>query len=332
MSNPYDYAIDPNGNDTANKVLRLVANGSSVLELGTAAGVMTRELHRRNCRVTGIEFVPGMAEQAAQWCSAMHVADLEAFDLAGLEGIETIDYVLAADVLEHLRNPGAVLSRLKAAVGDQARLIVSVPNVTYAGLVASLSQGHFRYREKGLLDQTHLRFFSRASLEWMLLESGWIPLAWDAHRVSIEQSEFLADWLRVPAAQRDVFAAQADADVYQFIVLAGPATDASFAQRYAQSLEQLEGELQSEQRTHLARIAAHDRDLASLLEHQKAFGEAREIIARLQSELAASQGEVTALEGERRPFWLDVRDRRLLCVVARWLYRMACWVGEGRNV
>lgn len=324
MSNPYDYAIDPNGNETANKVLRFVSDGSSVLELGTAAGVMTRELRRRSCVVTGIEYVPEMAEQAAHWCAAMHVADLDGFDFVGLDGVKAFDYILAADVLEHLRNPGRVLARLKAAVGDQARLVVSVPNITYAGLVASLSQGSFRYREKGLLDQTHLRFFSRASLEWMLLASGWVPLSWDAHRVGIEGSEFLADWMRTPVEQRTAFSTHPDSDVYQFIVLAGPASDTSFAQRYEQALERLESELQSEQRTHLARIAAHDRDLASLLEHQRAFAEARDIIARLQA-------QVTAFEEEHRPPWLDVRERQLLCVLARWFHRMAFWLGEGRK-
>lgn len=324
MSNPYDYAIDPNGNDTANKVLRLVPDGSTVLELGTAAGVMTRELYRRDCRVTGIEFVPKMAEQAAQWCTAMHVADLDGFDFAGIDGVKAVDFILAADVLEHLRNPGQVLARLKVAVGDQARLVVSVPNITYAGLVASLSQGSFRYREKGLLDQTHLRFFSRASLEWMLLASGWVPLSWDAHRVGLDGSEFLADWMRTPVEQRIVFSNHPDSDVYQFIVLAGPASDTSFAQRYEHALERLDSELQSEQRTHQARIAAHDRDLAALLEHQKAFSEARDIIARLQVQIAA-------FEAERRPFWMDLCERELVCVLARWFYRMAFWLGGGRK-
>lgn len=329
MSNPYDYAIDPNGNDTANKVLRLVKNGSNVLELGTAAGVMTRELHRGSCRVTGIEFVPEMAEQAGQWCTAMHVGDLDTFDFAGLEGIEQFDYIVAADVLEHLRNPRQVLARLKSVVGDQARLVVSVPNVTYAGLVAGLSQGSFRYREKGLLDQTHLRFFSRASLEWMLLESGWVPIAWDAHRVRVDQSEFVADWMRVTVEQRANFSAQPDADVYQFIVLAAPACEAGFAQRYDQAVARLEDALEAEQRTHLARITAHERDLASLLEHQKAFGEAKEIIAGLQVEVAGLQGQVFELEEDRRPVWLEVSDRRVLCVLARWFYRLAWRLGSG---
>lgn len=324
MSNPYDYAIDPDGNDTANKVLRMVSDGSRVLELGTAAGVMTRELHRRGCKVTGVEFVPEMAEVAAQWCAAMHVADLDGFDFAAVADADGFDCILAADVLEHLRDPGAVLARLRASVGDQARLVVSVPNITHAGLVAALSQGSFRYREKGLLDRTHLRFFSRASLEWMLLEAGWIPLQWDAHRVDVTQSEFMADWMRLPAEQRSAFAAQPDADVYQFIVLAAPASDASFARRYADAETRLEAELQAEQRAHLARIAAHEKDLASLLEHQKAFAEAREIIARLQAQVAA-------FEAERRPFWFDVRDRRVLCVLARWLHRLAFWLGEGRK-
>ena len=103
MSNPYDYSIDPNGNDTANKVLRFVGNDQRVLELGTAAGVMTRELQRQGCRVTGVEIVPEMASVAEQWCERMIIANLDELDFTQAIGDEAFDCVVAADVLEHLR-------------------------------------------------------------------------------------------------------------------------------------------------------------------------------------------------------------------------------------
>lgn len=313
MSNPYDYAIDPEGCDTANKVLRWVGEGRRVLELGTAAGVMTRELHRQDCRVTGIEFVAEMAAKAEPWCERMVVADLETVDFAPFFADGAFDTIVAADVLEHLRNPEAVLDKLRLQAGVQTELIVSVPNVAYAGLVAGLVRGEFRYREKGLLDQTHVRFFTRSSLEWMLLRSGWMALEWDAHRVPVERSEFFGDWVSLDPGSREAIAQKPDSDAYQFLVRARPASESAIAERLRREADVLEGRLQALQCDYDARVARHEEDLAALKEHQKAFAEARVLLETLQR--------------EKSPSWLDPRDRRLLPALARQLYRLAVRLG-----
>lgn len=320
MSNPYDYAIDPNGDTTANKVLRFVASNARVLELGTAAGVMSRELHRRGCRVTGVEYVPEMASQAEQWCERMIVADLDTLDFGAELAGERFDVVVAADVLEHLRAPQRVLAALLPLMSEAGRLVISVPNVAYAGLVAGLLSGNFRYREKGLLDRTHLRFFTRRSLEWMLLENGWVPLQWDAYHVPVHASEFATDWLRLHGERARPLETQPDADVYQFVVVAAPAGERATTARLQAEIASLEAELQGEKSRHFERITQHERDLEALREHQKAFAEARDTIASL--------GErVHTLESAVRPAWMDPADRRLLCVAARGFHRLARWLG-----
>ncbi len=74
------------------------------------------------------------------------------------------DCIVCADVLEHLKTPERVLTQCKELLKPGGRLIVSVPNAGYCGLVAELMQGEFRYRREGILDNTHLRFFTRKSL------------------------------------------------------------------------------------------------------------------------------------------------------------------------
>ena len=321
MSNPYDYSIDPEGNDTANKVLRLVGNDQRVLELGTAAGVMTKELQRQGCRVTGVEIVAAMAATAEQWCERMIVSDLDSLDFVQEFQDEQIDCAIAADVLEHLREPQEVLSNLRKT--NAARLIISVPNIAYAGLVAALGQGEFEYREKGLLDRTHLRFFSRKSIEKLLLSSGWLPKRWDAHRVPVHQSEFLTNWLSIDEAQRTYLLSRPDAEVYQFIIEAVPAGDMQQIQRFEVEIDALRAELEAARRQSLERDALYERDLTSLKEHQKAFSEARALIDSLQIKTKRQESQIKTLENWQRPVWMDLRDRRLLSVLARWLQRLA---------
>lgn len=332
MSNPYDYSIDPNGNDTANKVLRFVGNDQRVLELGTAAGVMTRELQRQGCRVTGVEIVPEMASVAEQWCERMIIANLDELDFTQAIGDEAFDCVVAADVLEHLREPHKILERLRTT--NASRLVLSVPNVTYAGLVGALGQGEFEYREKGLLDRTHLRFFSRKSIEWLLLRAGWLPKRWEAQQVPVHRSEFFSDWLALDEAQRGYLLARPDAEVYQFIVEAVPAGDMQQIERTWVEVEAMRAELEAERRHSKEREALYERDLASLKEHQKAFSEALVLIDGLQKQVAEQEqraarkeAQVKVLENWQAPSWTNVRDRRLLSVCARWLYRLAWRLG-----
>ncbi len=332
MSNPYDYEIDPQGNTTANKVLAMVGEGCRVLELGTAAGVMTRELQRRGCRVTGIEYVPEMAEVAAQWCERIIVADLDSFDFAAHCQADDFDVVVAADVLEHLRDPAGVLRRLRAALSPRVALVISVPNVGYAGLLAELMQGRFRYREKGLLDGTHLRHFTRDSLEWMLLETGWLPQCWDANRLDMHHSEFGSSWFALDATERTRLAAAPDADVYQYLVRAVAAGEPGHLARLQAALSEAEEALRAEQAAHqetrdsLAALEAQrEGELADLREHRKAFAEARGIIAQQSEQLQAQAAQLERLRvqlplqaGELPPSAAGFKQS-----LARGLYRVA---------
>ena len=234
----YDYTIEPGQQTTSNTIIGWAGEGRRVLELGTAAGVMSKEFHGRGCRVVGIEYDAALADEARQWCEAMHVADLEQFDFATLPGAGEFDVVIAADVLEHLRNPDEVLRRLRAVVPAGCELLLSIPHVGYAGLQAALHLGRFDYREKGLLDRTHVRFFTRRSIDWLLLETGWLAVEWRANRVPMHHSEYAEEWFTLDERRRSDYAASRDADVYQFLVRAVPATDVGYTVRARQEMEE----------------------------------------------------------------------------------------------
>jgi 2-polyprenyl-3-methyl-5-hydroxy-6-metoxy-1,4-benzoquinol methylase len=92
------------------------------------------------------------------------------------------DLVVFADVLEHLTDPWAALRRLRDAVAPGCRLLVSVPNIRhYKVSLPLLCRGEFRYEDSGIMDRTHLHFFTRASLEETLHECGWTVRAASSH-------------------------------------------------------------------------------------------------------------------------------------------------------
>ncbi|MFP5501503.1 MAG: methyltransferase domain-containing protein [Candidatus Sericytochromatia bacterium] len=140
-----------------------------VLEVGTATGYLTERLKGLGCEVTGIELVPELAEAARPHCERMLVGDVEAMDLAALG---SFDMILCADVLEHLKDPQAMLGRLTDRLAPGGHAVVSLPNVALWLWRLKLLFGRFDYMPKGPMDETHLRFFTRASAERLLKRAG----------------------------------------------------------------------------------------------------------------------------------------------------------------
>lgn len=221
-SHRYRRQFDPaSGNSLALLADRIPA-GATVLELGPAGGHFTRHLRENlDCTVDAVELDPSMADAARAWCRTMVVGDLEALDLPALLPAAAYDVVLMADVLEHLRDPAPLLRQLHSLLKPGGRCLVSVPNVAYGGLIASLLGGEFTYRDEGLLDRTHLRFYTRGSLEQLLERAGWFPRAWQPVRLSYWESEFRTRLETLPSAIGELLAGRPELFCYQWVVEAG---------------------------------------------------------------------------------------------------------------
>lgn len=313
----YDYAFDPEGDAWAARVLRRMPPSGSVLELGPGPGAMTRVLLARGYQVTVVENDP----EALQTLKTLGVeaieGDLDRADwLAGLGG-RRFDAILACDVLEHLRNPDRVLRAAGDFLQPMGSLILSIPNIAYAGVVAALRSGAFDYTDKGQLDRTHVHFFTRRSIETMLLGCDLIPRYWEANRVPLECSEFAWCWDAMPEMQKqNLLMGWQDFDVYQWMVVAAPSKDAlGWEVREARArAEKLRDELQ-------ALTLLHQREHASLLEHQKAFAEAKEVIARYQLEIRELCNETEKLRAERAALHAEVTNQRALLSEKPWFRR-----------
>lgn len=217
-TSPYDYTFDPDGQDTAARIARRVGNGQRVLELGCGYGVISRQLSRgQGCQVTGVELDAGSAEQARPYLDALYVGTLEGEDWLRAVHAE-YDVIVCADVIEHLRDPAHTLAQLMTVLAPGGRLVASVPNVGHAGIIAALLGGCFDYTPTGLLDETHLRFFTWDSLERMLNAAG---LEVD-HRETVDagghHDQFLAYWQPLPDPIKHLLNTHPTANVFQYVL------------------------------------------------------------------------------------------------------------------
>lgn len=227
MSHVYRRPLDPDSQDSLAKLARLVQPASRVLDLGAGPGVLGRYLvEQLGCTMDGVEGNPAAAAEAAPWYRRMECADLERINLTERFSGCRYDFVLCADILEHLRRPGDLLAQLINLLAPNGRVLASVPNVAYAGLIADLLAGEFRYRPEGLLDETHLRFFTLTSLSRLLEQHGLRVIAVDAALRDVRESEFTDRyWDALPPALTRTLLGRPEALVYQFIVTAAAASE-----------------------------------------------------------------------------------------------------------
>ena len=222
----YLRTLDPDREDSLRRIARWVGQGSAVLDVGCGPGILGRYLvETLGCTVDGVEYNPAAARLAAPWYRHLAIADLEQAYLPALFQGVRYDYIICADILEHLRNPERILVQAAKMFAAQGRLLLSVPNVAYAGLIAELLAGEFSYRPEGLLDETHLRFFTRQSLERWLSTHGFAICRQDGVTLELASSEFHGRLDRLPRLLQQALLAQPDALTYQVLVEARVASE-----------------------------------------------------------------------------------------------------------
>lgn len=160
----------------------------NVLEIGCACGgtlLKIKDLYK-NSNLYGIE----LNEHSAKIASL--IADVSASNIEEeeLEYPESFfDVIIFADVLEHLIDPWKVLRNIKKYLKPTGKLLISLPNIMHISAVNSLLHGFWSYQDAGLLDRTHMRFFTLYEINKMLLEAGYIKLDVRPNRVSINDEE-----------------------------------------------------------------------------------------------------------------------------------------------
>jgi O-antigen biosynthesis protein len=290
---PEDMSVDNlDPNTSYAKILELIGPAKRVIDLGCAGGHLARLLVKHGCEVVGVDSNANALREAKQYCARTILADLDRQPLEEIVGDERFDAAIYADVLEHLRDPWSVLDDTRRVLRSGGYVIASIPNIAHGAIRIGLLTGRFNYNEFGILDDTHLRFFTRRSVGELFVRSGF----------SIEQIERTA--LRLfddsnlvpPVTSADVDEAtmnrirqDEDCETLQFVVKAVALSDeaklAQLSKEYAKTrseLDDLRERLRSLEQGPAQRIVELE---AQLLQNEQQFQQLKEEAAGIERQL-----------------------------------------------
>jgi 2-polyprenyl-3-methyl-5-hydroxy-6-metoxy-1,4-benzoquinol methylase len=304
----YDVeSIDPDAANTSHTlVFELVGRDRRVLDVGCSTGYLGKALADRGCVVDGVEIDPEAAQLAREHLHEVMEIDLDNDDLAQAFPGRQYDCIVFADVLEHLMNPAAVLESAISLLSPDGEFVISIPNVTHGSVRLALLQGRWDYRDTGLLDRTHIRFFTHESILDLVREAGLAVTELRSTVVDPLSSEVELDTGSLPAVLVDWVRAQEDSFNYQFVLRARPGVqegeipqvdpaahlpemdqvhqgDATF-----RDLDQFRHEL-TEARRHILTLRDH------AVGAEAELGHARREHKRMERELGEAQHDVEAL-------------------------------------
>lgn len=174
---------------TRKDILPFIPTGTAdILEIGCGKGHTGNYLQQQlGCRVSGVEMQPLIAAEATTRLHKVHTADVEALALE-----QSFDVILALDVIEHLHHPDDFLTWARKHLNESGSLVAVIPNVGHYSVVRDLLTGRWDYVPMGILCVTHVRFFTRSTLELWLRMAGFSE--WEiTNRKSILPKE-VEDW------------------------------------------------------------------------------------------------------------------------------------------
>lgn len=149
-----------------------VSSDSRVLELGANSGYVTRQLAVKGCEVTAVEMDAACLARCSEHAAVAIQWNLNDSGLMHQLPHDKYDFILFGDVLEHLQEPASVLRSLSALMTGDSVILISLPNVAHWKTRLNLLRGKWDYEDRGTLDRTHLRFFTRNSALDLVASAG----------------------------------------------------------------------------------------------------------------------------------------------------------------
>ncbi len=221
MESSYSVDVDPGRvNNSHSFVVQLVGTGKSVLELGAASGHVTRILIDRGNSVTAVESDAACSDSLASIATEVLITDLDWLSLADDLRGRTFDVIVAGDVLEHTKRPELVLAQLHLLLAPGGYVVVSLPHLAHGDVRLALLSGQFPYSDHGLLDKTHLKFFTRSTILELFSSTGYKVDELYGTTTPLGTTELKIDLTRFSSEILRAVHESPDSDVYQFVVKA----------------------------------------------------------------------------------------------------------------
>ena len=145
-----------------------------ILEIGTGSGAMANAYKKLNADVNyvGVEIDPEYKALSDRYCNTVYLENFESASDSLLHEADDADFIIFSDVLEHMYDPWKVLKNLSERIPKHCRILASIPNIQHWSIQMRLLNGDFEYADSGLLDRTHVRFFTRKTMIQLFTNNG----------------------------------------------------------------------------------------------------------------------------------------------------------------
>ena len=219
----YNVPLDLETDNSLRWINECLADNSTILEFGPAHGRLTKYLvMNRNCLVDIVEIDTNAGKNAAKYARnsllGPEEGNIEKFIWAKKLLSNSYDFIIFADVLEHLYNPELVLKKCREFLSKNGKIVVSIPNIAYNGLILNLIHDNFIYTPTGLLDETHIRFFTYNSIVEMAKRLNLHIVYQNAVIEPIGKYAFTGKYEEFDNFNLDVIKSHPFGEVYQFII------------------------------------------------------------------------------------------------------------------
>jgi SAM-dependent methyltransferase len=301
MARKYEAEVNlENKNSSHTLIVEMVGYNKHVLDVGSSTGYLAELLVKCGCQVTGIEVDLEAARQAEEHCERVIVGDVEILDVC-----EKLAY-----------------ESLKPFLRSEGYVVTSIPNVAHGSVRLALMQGNFQYSSSGLLDDTHLRFFTRGSVEQLFDDAGFEIISLKRTTRDVFDTEIELDQRLVTQEVLQLVQNDPEALTYQFVLAARPSgASGPVAWPYTRAgllLEQI-GErdrkiyelnrklrnlqdLQRQLEYRSEQLAEREEEVASLtqgiIERNQELAKSERQIRRLNDEIEKRERQITRLNDE----------------------------------
>ncbi|MBI1891024.1 MAG: methyltransferase domain-containing protein [Burkholderiales bacterium] len=217
----YERTIVEDIEESLSKIAEKIEPNSVVLDIGCSSGMLGKYIvANKGCIVDGVDIDAESIKKCQPAYRKVVIKNLDKDELTSSFIEQSYDYIVVADVIEHLYDASNLLSQLRLLVKPTGTIIFSVPNVAHIASVLEMLNGNFNYRDNGLLDSTHIRFFSFDGLVKTLEASGLYLHDADSVKKDVNETEYGdAQTSKFPKQWLDALvAARPEALAYQWIL------------------------------------------------------------------------------------------------------------------
>lgn len=228
--NKYDYGYEISQGSTIEWAYSKVRENSTVLELGPSNGNLIYHLTtEKGCIADFVEIDEEAGKEADRFSRNSCIGTIEGnLELdcwyQKIKG-NKYDYIIILDVLEHIRNPKEVLEKLKDMLLESGVILLSIPNIAHNSVIMQLLRDKFEYTSVGLLDDTHVHFYTYNSIKQMLREVGLCTQCEEVIQIPVGQNEIEVSYGIYPKSIESFLKTRSGGTVYQYLLTIRNGTD-----------------------------------------------------------------------------------------------------------